>query len=229
MLQRSRKRRPVEHVGDAAAHARREVAARRAEHHHLAAGHVLAAVVADALDDRRARRSCARQNRSPARPRKNARPDGGAVEDGVADDHVLLGQKCPPTPVGADAPRRPRRRGPCRRSRSRRPRSSNVTPGASQAPKLWPAEPSKSTSIVPSGRPSAPWRWAISLESMPPTRAVDVADRQLELHPARRCRRRGGRGSLRSRAPSRARRPAPVRRAVHAPARRRAVDAARAR
>ena len=42
----------VEHVGDAAAHARGEVAARLAEHDHGAAGHVLAAVVAHALDDR---------------------------------------------------------------------------------------------------------------------------------------------------------------------------------
>src|SRR4051812_45701421 len=42
----------VEHEGDAAAHARGEVAARRPEHDHAAAGHVLAAVVADALDDR---------------------------------------------------------------------------------------------------------------------------------------------------------------------------------
>src|SRR4051794_11081018 len=43
----------VEHVGDAAAHAGGEVASRRADHHDAAAGHVLAAVVADALDDRR--------------------------------------------------------------------------------------------------------------------------------------------------------------------------------
>ncbi len=42
----------VEHVGDAAAHARREVASGRAEHDDAPAGHVLAAVVADALDDR---------------------------------------------------------------------------------------------------------------------------------------------------------------------------------
>ena len=41
----------VEHAGDAAGHAGREVAAGRAEDHDAAAGHVLAAVVADALDD----------------------------------------------------------------------------------------------------------------------------------------------------------------------------------
>ena len=39
----------VEHVGDAAAHARGEVHARPAQHHDDAAGHVLAAVVAHAL------------------------------------------------------------------------------------------------------------------------------------------------------------------------------------
>src|SRR5262249_54417935 len=39
----------VQHVGAAAAHARREVASRAAEHHHDALGHVLAAVVSDAL------------------------------------------------------------------------------------------------------------------------------------------------------------------------------------
>ena len=42
----------VEHVRDPAAHARREVAPGRPEHEHVPAGHVLAAVVADALDDR---------------------------------------------------------------------------------------------------------------------------------------------------------------------------------
>src|SRR5438309_5882888 len=42
----------VEHVGDAAAHAGGEVATRAAEDHDQALGHVLAAVVADALDHR---------------------------------------------------------------------------------------------------------------------------------------------------------------------------------
>src|SRR5258707_12223306 len=42
----------VEHVGDAARHAGREVAARRPDHHHDAARHVLAAVIAGALDHR---------------------------------------------------------------------------------------------------------------------------------------------------------------------------------
>ena len=63
----------VEHVGDAAAHAGGEVAAGPAEHDDAAAGHVLAAVVADALDDGVAP-ELRTAKRSPARPRKNARP-----------------------------------------------------------------------------------------------------------------------------------------------------------
>src|SRR3954470_7491272 len=43
----------VEHVGDPAAHSRSEVAAGAADYEYDAARHVLAAVIADALDDRR--------------------------------------------------------------------------------------------------------------------------------------------------------------------------------
>ena len=42
----------VEHVGDAARHAGAEVAPGGAEHDHVAAGHVLAAVIAHGFDDR---------------------------------------------------------------------------------------------------------------------------------------------------------------------------------
>ena len=49
-------------VGDAAGHAGGEVAAGLAEHDDLAAGHVFAAVVADAFDDGLARRSCGRRS-----------------------------------------------------------------------------------------------------------------------------------------------------------------------
>src|SRR5215207_7406678 len=42
----------IEHVSHAATHAGGEVASRRAKHDDAAAGHVFAAVVADALDDR---------------------------------------------------------------------------------------------------------------------------------------------------------------------------------
>src|SRR5687768_16876925 len=42
----------VEDIGDASAHAGREVSSSGAEHDDAPAGHVLAAVIADALDDR---------------------------------------------------------------------------------------------------------------------------------------------------------------------------------
>jgi hypothetical protein len=58
----------VEHVGDAAGHAGREVAARGAEDDHAAAGHVLAAVVAHGLDDG-VTPLLRTQKRSPAMPR----------------------------------------------------------------------------------------------------------------------------------------------------------------
>ena len=91
MLQRPREGAVlVEHVGDAAAHAGGEVAPGAAEHDDAAAGHVLAAVVADALDDRvRARVAHGEALAREAAEERAAR--GGAVEDGVADDHVLLG------------------------------------------------------------------------------------------------------------------------------------------
>ncbi len=93
VLQRSREVAVlVEHVGDAAAHAGGEVAPGRAEHDHAPAGHVLAAVVADALDDR-----------------------AGA---GVAHREALAGEARGRTP----ARRSRRRARCCRRSRSPRRR-----------------------------------------------------------------------------------------------------------
>src|SRR5437764_1784384 len=79
----------VEHVRDAAAHARREVAASRTEDDDAAAGHVLAAVVADTLDHRVHARVADAEAlaRQPAEERAAA---GGAVEHGVADHDVLL-------------------------------------------------------------------------------------------------------------------------------------------
>ena len=92
-LQRSRNAAlAVEHVGDAAAHAGGEVAAGRAEHHHHAAGHVLAAVVADALDDR-VRAAVAHREALAGEAARRRLARGGAVEHGVADDDVLLGRR----------------------------------------------------------------------------------------------------------------------------------------
>src|SRR5690606_39656636 len=80
------------HVGGAARHAGAEVPPGRAEHEHGAAGHVLAAVVAHALDDQR-RAGVA--HREPL-PHDTAQVDlarGGAVGDDVAGDDVLTGRE----------------------------------------------------------------------------------------------------------------------------------------
>src|ERR671930_441461 len=71
----------VEDEGEAAAHARREVAARAAEDDHATAGHVLAAVIAHALDDgdRPGVAHGEALTGQPAEERASAR---GAVEDG---------------------------------------------------------------------------------------------------------------------------------------------------
>ena len=82
----------VQHVGDPAGHAGGEVAPGRSEHDHAPAGHVLAAVVADALDDghragvadAEALADLAAQERLAGRR---------AVEDDVAGDDVLLGDE----------------------------------------------------------------------------------------------------------------------------------------
>ena len=79
----------VEHVGDAAAHPGGEVAPGAAEHDDVAAGHVLAAVVADALDDGVGAR-VAHGEPLAGEPAEERLAPGRAVEDGVADDHVLL-------------------------------------------------------------------------------------------------------------------------------------------
>mmetsp|Transcript_14229 Transcript_14229/g.43053 ORF Transcript_14229/g.43053 Transcript_14229/m.43053 type:complete len:201 (-) Transcript_14229:3198-3800(-) len=79
-------------VGDAAAHAGGEVAAGVAEDHEAAAGHVLCAVVAEALDDGEGSAvahaeplaGLAAEERLPARR---------AVQAAVPDDHVVRGRE----------------------------------------------------------------------------------------------------------------------------------------
>ena len=93
-----------------------------AEHHHAAAGHVLAAVVAHALDHRQ-RAGVAHGEALAGEPAEERAARGGAVEHRVADDHVLLGGEGGRRAAGA--PRSCRRRGPCPRSRWRRPPASS--------------------------------------------------------------------------------------------------------
>src|SRR5262249_3904100 len=79
----------VEHIGDAAAHAGREVAAGSAKHDDAAAGHVLAAVVSDAFDDGAGARVADGEPLARGAAEEGA---GGrrAVQHGVTDDDVLL-------------------------------------------------------------------------------------------------------------------------------------------
>ncbi len=100
-------------------------------------------------------------------PRKNARPARRAVEDRVADDRRCPRRRRPRPSGGRTASTPPDIPLPTKSFAS--PLSVKVTPGASQAPKLWPPEPSSSTAIVSSARPSAPKRRATSPEISPPT------------------------------------------------------------
>ena len=75
-------------VGDPAAHPGGEVAAGLAEDDDAAAGHVLAAVLADALDDRQ-RAGVADREALAGEAAEEGLAAGGAVEDDVAGDHVL--------------------------------------------------------------------------------------------------------------------------------------------
>ncbi len=80
----------VEHVGDAAGHAGREVAARPAEHHDDTAGHVFVAVVADAFDNRQGAgvADCEALARDAADVSLTL---GRTVENGVARDDRMIG------------------------------------------------------------------------------------------------------------------------------------------
>ena len=111
----------VEHVGDAAAHAGGEVAAGPAEHDDAPAGHVLAAVVADALDDG-VGAAVAHGEALAGDAAEEGLAAGRAVERDVADDDVVLGHERRRPSAGRR--RRGRPTGPCRRSRWRRPRAS---------------------------------------------------------------------------------------------------------
>src|SRR5262249_6748657 len=83
----------VEDIGDAAAHTGGKVPSGPPDHDDDAAGHVLAAVVADALDDgRRARVPYGKPLADEPAEERLARR--GAVEDRVAGNHVLLRPEC---------------------------------------------------------------------------------------------------------------------------------------
>src|SRR5207248_11570047 len=75
----------VQHVGDAAAHAGGEVAPGPAQHDHPAAGHVLAPVVAAALDHGPGV-GVAHGDALAGQPPEEGAPARGAVEHGAAHD-----------------------------------------------------------------------------------------------------------------------------------------------
>src|SRR5580704_627183 len=79
----------VEHVGNAAGHAGRKIAASLTNYDDDAAGHVLAAVIADALDDSD-RPGVAHAEPLAGYPAEVAFSCDCAVEHGVADDDRLL-------------------------------------------------------------------------------------------------------------------------------------------
>src|SRR3972149_3550048 len=80
----------VEDVGDAARHARGEVAPGPTDDHDAAAGHVLAPVVAHALDDR-GDAAVAYAEALPGDAAEGGLAARRAVERDVTDDDVLLG------------------------------------------------------------------------------------------------------------------------------------------
>ncbi len=77
----------VDDEGEAVGHAGAEVAAGRTEHDDGAAGHVLAAVIADAFDDRRGAAVADREALAGLAGHEE-RAAGRAVEDRVAGDHL---------------------------------------------------------------------------------------------------------------------------------------------
>src|SRR6185295_10089725 len=80
----------IEHVGDAARHAGREVAARAAEHHHDAPGHVFAAMIARAFHHRDGA-GVAHREALAGDAAEIALALDRAVQHRVADDDRLLG------------------------------------------------------------------------------------------------------------------------------------------
>jgi hypothetical protein len=91
----------IEDIGHTAGHPGREVAPGRPEDQHRAAGHVLAAVVADALDDRR-RAGVAHAEALAGAAAQEDLAAGRAVADDIAGDDVVLGDERGRIAVGPD-------------------------------------------------------------------------------------------------------------------------------
>ena len=101
----------------------------------------------------------------PARGEQLAR--GGAVEDGVADDGVVLGHQR--ARDGRPAPRWCRPTGPCRHSRWRRRTLRASCRCTAKAPSDWPAVPRSRTVTVSGCSPAMPYLRVIMAASRVPT------------------------------------------------------------
>ena len=84
----------IEDVRRAAAHASRKVEARAAQHHDGTARHVLAAMIANPFDDG-LRSGVSHREALSGPPAEERLSRSRAVQDGVADHHVLFGQAKP--------------------------------------------------------------------------------------------------------------------------------------
>src|SRR5258708_9656723 len=80
----------VEHVGDAAAHAGCEVAARFTAHCDQSAGHVFAAMIPDSLDHRMCAAVSHRESLTPY-PAEERLATMRAIDRAVSDDYVMFG------------------------------------------------------------------------------------------------------------------------------------------
>ena len=98
----------IEHVGGSPGHARGKVPPHVSQHHDRTRGHVLAAMVAHALNDRAG--SAVAHGKALSRPPRGKQPAaGGAIEDGIAEDDVPIGHahQRPGRPDHDDAARHP--------------------------------------------------------------------------------------------------------------------------
>ena len=130
---------------------------------------------------RRSLPSCARRSARPPHPRMRRLAARRAVEDDVARDDVLLGDERSRRGRGRARDAHPR--GPCRSSRSRRPRAASVMPRGTNAPKLCPAEPREVDGDGVVGQALAAVATGHLVAEHRADGAVDVADRQLERAP----------------------------------------------
>ena len=172
----SRERRVgIEHVGDPAAHARREVPSRLAQHDDASAGHVLAAVVADAFDD--GVRAGVAHREALARPAAEERlARDRPVQDGVADDHVVLGgeRRLLGRPHG-DHAARGTLAGVVVGVAEQRQLDARRQPG----PERLPGRPAELEPDRAGGQPRRTVLLRDVVGEQAPDRAVDVADREL--------------------------------------------------